>query len=110
MSGVVHLLPLYALLTWTLGDCFHLERRSCYTTWGPYCILRKEAVQPSAGLCGHSEDNFLNTCITGESRTIESVEFFKKKKNLFVGDYNYLHQQMHSYSFIKHTPRLHVST
>jgi hypothetical protein len=25
-------------------------------------------------------------------------------------DYNYLHQQMHYYFFIKHSPRLHVST
>jgi hypothetical protein len=24
-------------------------------------------------------------------------------------DYNYLHQQMHNYFFIKHTPRLHIS-
>jgi hypothetical protein len=30
-------------------------------------------------------------------------------KRLFI-DYNYLHQQMHNYFFIKHTPRLHVST
>jgi hypothetical protein len=29
---------------------------------------------------------------------------------IFVYDYNYLHQQMHNYFFIKHTPRLHVST
>jgi hypothetical protein len=29
---------------------------------------------------------------------------------IFVYDYNYLHQQMHYYFFIKHTPRLHVST
>jgi hypothetical protein len=29
---------------------------------------------------------------------------------IFVYDYNYLHQQMHYYFLIKHTPRLHVST
>jgi hypothetical protein len=29
---------------------------------------------------------------------------------IFVYDYNYPHQQMHNYFFIKHTPRLHVST
>jgi hypothetical protein len=34
----------------------------------------------------------------------------RKKKYLSGNDYNYLHQQMHYYFFIKHTPRLHVST
>jgi hypothetical protein len=27
-----------------------------------------------------------------------------------LNDYNYLHQQIHNYFFIKHSPRLHVST
>jgi hypothetical protein len=43
-----------------------------------------------------------------DGTSLHYVSSFEEECN--VCDYNYLHQQMHNYFFIKHTPHLHVST
>jgi hypothetical protein len=44
------------------------------------------------------------------NKELLAIQFLQAKILKMKVYYNYPHQQMHNYLFIKHTPRLHVST
>jgi hypothetical protein len=69
------------------------------------CRLRtvsRTAVNCSTLTCQHESEQNLRQSVAGCYTWRGTAEV--------VTNYNYLHQQMHYYFFIKHTPRLHVST